>query len=217
MESIASIASSSILRSAFGESYTQDPDWGGVSTWDRNGRGIWVSASTRWVSDKDSNKVVGCLTIVYDNLSSAIVDDQYSTLVDWVDGDWDVLDDRKVRGVEMIGDSLKVLLVDLGEKRRTAGGQVLTSLDAVMFRRGSVGVLIAGFNVHGLNPVLAQSRKADRVVNLARMVDAQITPGILAGIGARDHRGAIGIERGLPRVGDPAALSGGFIDLAPKR
>ena len=101
------------FEAAFGETYNI---WDGATTlyyYDRNGRGVWETLRTLWTSSSDPRRVVACRTTVYDNISSARFDSQYSTLVEDASGSYDVLRQYK-RRFEESGQAYRGLLLSLG-------------------------------------------------------------------------------------------------------
>ena len=100
---------------AFGETetYTIDDDATAFYYWDRNGRGLWETLTTRWESSSDARRVVVCRTKVYDNISSASFDNQYATLVDEASSSYDVLRQHRLC-CEEIGQVYRGLLLELG-------------------------------------------------------------------------------------------------------
>ena len=98
---------------AFGETYNIDDDRTAFYYYDRNGRGVWEILSTVWTSSSDSSRVVACRTTVFDNIFSAVVDNQYAMLVEQASGYRDVLRQHK-RCCEDIGQVYRGLLLQLG-------------------------------------------------------------------------------------------------------
>ena len=85
------------LRQAFGDTYTMHPDSPGSAGWDQNGRGWFASRNTWWSTDYLGGKRwASCLMIIYDNASSAALDDEYDAMVRYTEGSLDVLVERKV-------------------------------------------------------------------------------------------------------------------------
>ena len=109
---------------AFGESYTIDDDRTLFSYYNRNGRGVWEILRTTWISSSDPTRAAVCRTTVYDNISSAIFDNQYAMLVEQMSGLRDVLRQYK-RCCEEIGQVFRGLLVRLGSTADVGANEIL--------------------------------------------------------------------------------------------
>ena len=115
----------------FAATYNVSDEGVAASYYSRNGRGLWATLTTRWVSSSDPNTSVVCRTKVYDNISSAAFDNQYATMVEEASGHWDVLRRHKLC-CEEIGQSYRGLLLDIG--RSAAVGDTVQWRDTVSQR-----------------------------------------------------------------------------------
>ena len=141
------------FTAAFGETetYTRDDDATAFYYYDRNGRGLWETLTTWWVSSSDSRRVVVCQTKIYDNISGAIFDNQYATMVEEAAGYDDVLRQHKRSFVE---DDLvyRGLFLDLGASAvvtsdTLAWNETVTHLAALSsFRWNQVIVQVAVYD-----------------------------------------------------------------------
>ena len=131
----------------FGEEYVMDDERTSHYVYDRNGRGLWNVLRTIWRSPSNTDVQVACMTKVYDNLSSAVWDHQYTAMLEEALGDSDVLRQRK-RCCKEIGDSFKGLMLDIGTTFSDGSWQdTLTAKSGVAsFRRGQVIVRIASYD-----------------------------------------------------------------------
>ena len=109
---------------AFGEEYDLDGDATGLYYYSRNGRGLWGIYGTTWTSSSDSSRVVVCRTHVYDNISSAIFDNQYTMLAEAAAGSYDVLRQHKLRSVED-GLEYRGLLLRLGSSAVVTANEIV--------------------------------------------------------------------------------------------
>ena len=102
----------------FEETYNVPDDR--TAVYSRNGRGLWETLTTRWVSSSDSRTAVVCRTKIYDNISSATLDNRYAAMVEEASGSWDVLRQHKLC-CEEIGQGYRGLLLDIGKSASTGG------------------------------------------------------------------------------------------------
>ena len=131
------------FKQVYGESFTLLSE-DGPFAWEHNGRGWVVSLATRWTKDSDAKYRVSCSTVVYDNESSAIHEHHWDTIRRGA-GEFDILFDRKLRDVPVIGKSHIAMELELGAKRffQTGGGDRREWLGtASMLRRADVTVTI---------------------------------------------------------------------------
>ena len=168
---------------AFGEKYVMDDERTWHSVYDRNGRGLWHVLRTIWQSPSSPDRSAACMTKVYDNLSSAIWDHQYTTMLEEALGGSDVLRQHK-RCCKEIGVGFKGLMLDIGSTFSDGRWQdTLTSKSGVAsFRRGQVIIRIASYD-----------RRSDggyhllEVDEMARRVNSRFYEGIFDEIETRSQ------------------------------
>ncbi len=186
------------FAAAFGEKYDMDDE--GLYYYDRNGRGLWETLTTRWVSSSDSGRVVVCRTKVYDNISSAIFDNYYATMADEASGSYDVLRQYK-RCCEEIGQAFRGLILNIGQS--AAIGDTVQWRDTVSYR-----VAVSGFRQRQVIVQVAVYDDGAYYINssdaMARRVESRFNDGIFEQIETR-QQGRVG---GTP-------LTEGSLHLAP--
>ena len=165
----------------FGEKYVMDDDRTWHTRYDRNGRGLWHVLRTIWNSPSNPNRSVACMTKVYDNVSSAVFDNQYTAMLEEALGASDVLGQHKRCCIE-IGSGFKGLMLDIGSTFSDGRWQdTLTSRSGVAsFRRGQVIVRVASYDrrANGGYHLL-------QVDEMARKVNSRFYEGIFDDINTR--------------------------------
>ncbi len=135
---------------AFGEEYVMDDELTLHYIYERNGRGLWHVLRTIWRSPSSPDRLVACMTKVYDNVSSATWDHQFTAMLEEALGDSDVLRQNK-RCCKEIGDSFKGLMLDIGST--FSDGDWQDTLEArsgvASFSRGQVIVRVASYDRRG--------------------------------------------------------------------
>ena len=169
------------FQQVYGESWTLDEELGPY-IWEHNGRGWFSTLTTRWSREGDADQLAYCQTVVYDNLSSAIVElgwDRFQRFA----GYFDIVFDQKVRNLPDIGDSYIAMELHLGEKtarnpERTWGGRREVLSTASMLRRGDATVVIAeSRDIRSLSGRLQSSAEPpslDGPAGLSRRIDERI-------------------------------------------
>ncbi len=168
------------LSEAFGESYTQ-VDSIGPATYEHNGWGLLVFARSLWVNDSSSARRAFCITALYENVSSAIVDANYDRMRSLTEGSLDVLTQRKVRELPEIGHSFRALQIQLGEDRNVGTEDSLTAgVTVSMLRREHVVVFVGEIRLgkNAVSPHLVQVTlvppSVDGVVEISQRIDARL-------------------------------------------
>ena len=167
------------LSEAFGESYTQVGSIG-PATYEHNGWGLGVFARSSWVNDSNSARRAFCITALYENVSSAIVDANYDRMRSLTEGSLDVLTQRKVRELPEVGHSFRALQIQLGEDRNVGTEDSLTaSVTVSMLRREHVVVFVGEIRIgNNVSPHLLQVTlvppPVDGVVEISQRIDARL-------------------------------------------
>ena len=139
------------LSQALGGTYTRT-DFAPFVKYDVNGWGLYAFAKSQWVKDDDSDKHVYCLTVLYDNVGSAVLDTSYDRMRRLVEGNLDVLAQKKVRDLPEIGHEFMALHIQLGNADVDGDRWINENdLDAVplggktiaMLRRGALAVFVS--------------------------------------------------------------------------
>lgn len=191
---------------AFGEEYVMDEERTFHYVYERNGRGLWNVLRTIWRSPSNPDRSVACMTKVYDNVSSAAWDNQYTAMLEEALGSSDVLRQNKRCCIE-IGNGFKGLMLDIGSTFSDGRWQdTLTSRSGVAsFRREQVIVRIASYDRgdDGGYHLL-------QVDEMAREVNSRFYDGIFDEIETRSLSGASGarMSAGTPVYLNPFSPSG---------
>ena len=195
------------FQQVYGESWTLHEEFGPF-IWEHNGRGWSVSLTTRWRKDSDPSRRAFCLTVVYDNVSSALHEHHWDTIARHA-GRRDILFDRKLRNLPIIGESHIAMELELGTKRfiQTGDGEWLDRREllttASMLRRDDVTVIVAdSIDLESLratiSPALIGGFKPpslDGPAGLSRRIDARIVEALdEQSMDVRDLS-AVGMER----------------------
>ena len=142
-----------------------------------------------------------CRTKVYDNISSAIFDNQYATLVEEASGSHDVLRQYK-RCCEEIGQGFKGLILNIGQSASV--GDTVRWSDSVSyrvavssFRWRQVIVQVAVYD-------LGNTYYTGAADEMARRVESRFDDGIFDDIATRQQAGRGG---GLPITQDSLHLA----------
>ena len=170
------------LTAALGGTYTRT-DFTPLEKYEQNGWGLYAFAKSEWEKDDDSDKTVYCLSVLYDNTSSAILDTSYDRMKYLVEGDLDVLAQSKVRDLPEIGHDFIALHIQLGNADVDGDRWINENeLDAVpnggttiaMLRRGALVVFVSESS---WGPEYADRRPpaADGVVEISRRIDARLS------------------------------------------
>ena len=194
------------FAAVFGEEYVMDDDRTWHTRYERNGRGLWHVLRTIWNSPSNPDRSVACMTKVYDNVSSAAWDNQYTAMLEEALGDSDVLRQYKRCCIE-IGNGFKGLMLDIGSTFSDGRWQdTLTSRSGVAsFRREQVTIRIASYD-----------RRSDggyhliEVDEMARRVNSRFYEGIFDEIETRRLSGGSGVQMsaGKPIYLNPFSPSG---------
>ena len=110
----------------------------GPYVWAPNGRGWKLSFLTRWEKDSDYGdgaEGITCLTVLHDNLESAILDYGWDRLRTWTEGGFDLLFEKKVRDRPEMGDGYLAMQAGLGTRQYYPRGE--GSLDRVELKAAS--------------------------------------------------------------------------------
>ena len=169
------------LSQALGGTYTRT-DFAPFVKYDVNGWGLYAFAKSEWVKDDDSDKHVYCLTVLYDNVGSAVLDTSYDRMRRLVEGSLDVLAQKKVRDLPEIGHEFMALHIQLGNADVDGDRWINENdLDAVpwggktiaMLRRGALAVFVSEAS---WGPEYADRRPpaVDGVVTISRRIDARL-------------------------------------------
>ena len=161
--------------------------------YERNGRGLWHMLRTIWNSPSDPNRSVACMTKVYDNVSSAIFDNQYTAMLEEALGASDVLGQHK-RCCKEIGSEFKGLMLDIGSTFSDGRWQdTLTSRSGVAsFRREQVIIRVASYdrrNNAGYHLL--------QVDEMARRVNSRFYDGIFDDIATRSQANRSGKQMSI--------------------
>lgn len=168
------------LREAFGENYTLEDDPVPV-LWDHNGRGWWAAVNSTWINDSDSRKVVFCMAIVYDNVSSAALDSNYHSIRLYNEGIYNTFVENKIRGIPELGHNFIALHLDRGQR---VGREAVTRLESrtisSMYSLGDRSVIVAAVHYRNtdLNPLLQGTivlPSVENVVEVSRRIDARLS------------------------------------------
>ena len=198
------------LSEAFGESYTQ-VDSIGPATYEHNGWGLGVFARSSWVNDNNSARRAFCITALYENVSSAIVDANYDRMRSLTEGSLDVLTQRKVRELPEIGHSFRALQIQLGEDRNVGTEDSLTAgVTVSMLRREHVVVFVGEIRIgNNVSPHLLQVTlvppPVDGVVEISQRIDARL-------VALADTR-----DISAESLSGEDFSGSGFFDIAPTR
>ena len=169
------------LSQALGGTYTRT-DFAPFVKYDVNGWGLYAFAKSEWEKDDDSDKHVYCLTVLYDNVGSAVLDTSYDRMRRLVEGNLDVLAQKKVRDLPEIGHEFMALHIQLGNADVDGDRWINENdLDAVpwggktiaMLRRGALAVFVSEAS---WGPEYADRRPpaVDGVVTISRRIDARL-------------------------------------------
>ena len=191
------------LTQALGGTYTRT-DFVPLEKYEQNGWGLYAFAKSEWVKDDDSDKTVYCLSVLYDNVSSAVLDTSYDRMRYLVEGSLDVLAQKKVRDLPEIGHDFQALHIQLGNADVDGDRWINENeLDAVplggttiaMLRRGALSVFVSESS---WGPEYADRRPpaSDGVVEISRRIDARLVDelsesahgGATTDIGVKDGR-----------------------------
>ncbi len=208
------------LREAFGESYTLDSDPVPV-VWEHNGRGLWASVTSTWVSDSDSRKIVFCSAVVYDNLSSAILDSNYHSIRLFNGGIYDTLVENKIRGIPELGHDFIALHIDRG-RREQVGEATVDRLESrsisSKYSLGDRSVIVAAVHYRNtdLSPLFQGTiviPSVESVVEASRRIDARLSQAYTASHAVERDSNSV-YTRGLKKAEDvPESELRGFFDL----
>ena len=173
---------------AFGEKYAIDDDRTLSGYYDRNGRGLWEIYRTTWTSSSDPGRVAVCRTTVYDNISSAVFDNQYAVLVEDASFSHDVLRQHKRSGKD-IGHYWRGLLLNIGAS--AAVGDTVQWRDSVSYR-----VTVSGFRWRQVIVQVAVyddgAYYIDHADDVASSVESRFNDGIFDQIETRQRTGRKG-------------------------
>ena len=170
------------LREAFDANYTLDTD-PIPFLWEHNGRGWWASVNSTWINDSDSRKVVFCMAIIYDNVSSAALYSNYHSLRLFNEGIYDTFVENKIRGVPELGHDFIALHIDRGQREQVSG-ETVTRLESrtisTMYSLGDRSVIVAAVHYRNtdLNPLLQGTivlPSVENVVEVSRRIDARLS------------------------------------------
>ena len=127
--------------------------------YEHNGWGLQAFTRSSWVNDNDSDKRVTCVTLLYENVSSAILDAGYDRMRFLVEGSLDVLEQRKVGNLPEIGHEFRALQIQLGEERiGTGDDHPLAGVTVSIFRRGRLAVFVSERRLgNNVNPSLRRA------------------------------------------------------------
>ncbi len=169
------------LSQSLGGTYTRT-DFSPFAKYDVNGWGLYAFAKSQWVKDDDADKYVYCLTVLYGNVSSAILDVSYDRMRHLVEGNFDVLGQSKASQLPEIGHRFMALHIQLGDADVDGDRWIRENeLDAVpiggetisLLRRGALIVVVSESSY---GPEYADRRPpaVDGVVAIARRIDARL-------------------------------------------
>ncbi len=190
------------LTQGLGGTYTRT-DFIPLVKYDVNGWGLYAFAQSRWVKDDDSDKYFYCLSMLYENVSSAVLDVSYDRMRRLVEGNLDVLGQSKGWQLPEIGHRFMALHVQLGDADVDGDRRIRENeLDAVaiggetiaLLRRGALVVVVSESSY---GPEYADRRPpaVDGVVAISRRIDARLVDALAE----RAHEGAsieIGVKHG---------------------
>ena len=148
--------------------------------YEHNGWGLQAFTRSSWVNDSDSDKRVVCITLLYENTSSAILDAGYDRMKSLVEGSLDVLEQRKVGNLPEIGHKFRALQIQLGEERiGTGDDNPLAGVTVSIFRRGRLAVFVSeGRLGNNVNPRFQRAAirppPVDGVVNVSQRIDSRL-------------------------------------------
>ncbi len=191
---------------AFGEEYVMDDELTLHYIYERNGRGLWHVLRTIWRSSSNTDIHVACMTKVYDNVSSAIWDHQFTAMLEEALGDSDVLRQNKRCCIE-IGNGFKGLMLDIGSTFSDSDWQdTLEARSGVAsFRREQVIVRVASYDRRGDG-----GYHLLEVDEMARRVNSRFYDGIFDDIETRSLSNGSGTQMstGRPFYLNPFSPSG---------
>ena len=148
--------------------------------YEHNGWGLQSFTRSSWVNDNDSDKIVFCVTLLYENVSSAVLDAGYDRMRSLVEGSLDVLDMKKVGDLPEIGHSFRALQMRLGEERiGTGDNNPLAGVTVSVLRRGRLAVFVSERRLaNNVNPSLRRSATypppVSGVVAVSQRIDARL-------------------------------------------
>ena len=200
------------LSEALGGDYTRT-DFAPFVKYDVNGWGLYAFAKSQWVKDNDSDKYVYCLTVLYDNVSSAVLDVSYDRMKRLVEGSLDVLGQSKASQLPEIGHRFMALHIQLGNADVDGDRWIRENeLDAVpiggktvsLLRRGALVVVVSESS---FGPEYADRRppSVDGVVEISQRIDARL-------IELADTS-----DIGAESLSAEGFSGSGFFDIAPTR
>ena len=169
------------LSQALGGTHTRT-DFAPFVKYDVNGWGLYAFAKSQWVKDNDSDKHVYCLTVLYDNVSSAVLDVSYDRMRRLVEGSLDVLGQSKASQLPEIGHRFMALHIQLGDAdvdgdrwiweneldANPIGGETISLL-----RRGAL-VVVVSESSYGPEYTDRRPPPVDGVVEISRRIDARL-------------------------------------------
>ena len=156
---------------AFDGAYVFDEAFGPFD-WDTNGRGWAESYTTYW--DK-AGSYVFCKTVVYDNWHSALLDFGYDAMRDMVDGNRDVVLERKIREPGDIGEFFIASHIELGAFNLDGTYSRERTVIVGMFRRSDTVVTIA--EVETIRP-LTSPPSVGRIATAAARIDGRLAAAV---------------------------------------
>jgi len=170
------------LTQALVGTYTRT-DFVPFEEYEQNGWGLYAFAKSEWVRDDDSDKTIYCLTVLYGNVFSAVLDTSYDRMRYLMEGSLDVLAQKKVRDLPEIGDDFQALHIQLGNADVDGDRWINENeLDAVplggttiaMLRQGALAVFVSESS---WGPEYADRRPpaVDGVVEISRRIDSRLS------------------------------------------
>ena len=169
------------LSQALGGTHTRT-DFAPFVKYDVNGWGLYAFAKSEWVNDDDSDKYVYCLTVLYDNVSSAVLDVSYDRMRRLVEGNLDVLGQSKASQLPEIGHRFMALHIQLGDADVDGDRWIQENdLDAApiggktvsLLRRGAL-VVVVSESSYGPEYTDRRPPSVDGVVEISQRIDARL-------------------------------------------
>ena len=200
------------LTQTLGGTYTR-VDFVPLEKYEQNGWGLYAFSKSEWVRDDDEDKTVYCLTVLYDNAFSAVLDTSYDRMRQLVEGDLDVLGQSKASQLPEIGHDFQALHIQLGNADVDGDRWINENeLDAVpiggttiaMLQRGSLAAFV-GESSWGPEYADRRPPPVDGVVEISGLIDARLLALTEMGNASAKSLSAEGLQKADALSGAPTS------------